>query len=275
MNLGHLRSALIRQMWFRITVVTLVVLGIAAIFPEQQSTDFRKSLAGAYQATLVVFSICFALALALVNNYVKGLREAASKRISDIRSMIEKVYDEMKSSKDEDAMKVVKHFLIPAMSADAKEWHDHMAIQPIWDRLYEPLQSLHARYPNYVPRHFLRLEDEYNELGLLLIRRILIPIHTAAINGALLLLATAIAGIFVVALMPYSLQGNLIASLISASMGALAVLELWLLAAALNQEAEEEGPQYLFDQSRDIDAGADSPTRETRSAHEIGHLRDG
>lgn len=239
-------------------LVATALLAVTVFYQFADVDKLREGMTKALQASTLLFAVCTAISLAVFNNYVKGLKDSALKRITDVRGIIEKLYDEFHDSEDEDIQEIVDDYLLPLLSFSTPQWLDFDPLKPVLERISEPLTRLHERNPTILPRYFLRLEDEINELGILYIRRIISELHTRTILGAFHLICVGIIGIFVVAILPISFTLNFIAVATATAIAVLAILELLLLISYIRQEAREELPSYS-DLDSDIE---DSSVRE-------------
>lgn len=244
----------LRTTWFRIIIVAFALIALTAVYPCTDHAVLREGTAKALQGSTLLFAICTALSLALINNYVKGLTEAALKRVTDARVIVEKLYDELHKSEDEDAKQIVKDYLLPLLSFSTDQWLAFDPLKPVLERIVEPLTRLQQRNPAIAPRHFLRLEDEINQLGLLYIRRVVSGIHSETIEGSLLLVSVGIFGLFLVALLPHGFLPDYIAVACAIAIAMFAVLELFLLVSYIRQESEEELPNYADDDDEKLPA---------------------
>jgi hypothetical protein len=237
----------LRKSWFRTTIVAVALLSLTAAYPFTDHAVLREGSAKALQGSTLLFAICTALSLALLNNYVKGLTDTALKRVTDARVIVEKLYDEFHQSEDEDAKQIVKNYLLPLLSFSTTQWLAFDPLKPVLERIVEPLTRLQRRNPAVVPRYFLRLEDEINQLGLLYIRRVVSGFHSDTIEGSFLLVSVGILGLFTVALLPHGFLQDYIAVASAIAIAMFAVLELFLLVSYIRQESKEELPSYNDD----------------------------
>lgn len=246
-------DTLLRKSWFRLILVTAAVVAVAAFYPFAEVDRLREGMAKVLQSATLLFTVCSAISLAVFNNYVKGLKDAALKRITDVRGIIEKLYDEFHDAEDEDLQEIVNCYLLPLLSLPTPQWLDFEPLKPILERIVEPLTRLHERNPTIAPRYFLRLEDEINELGILYIRRIVSDLHTRTIVGAFQFVCVGIISICIVAILPISFTLNFIAIATATAITALAILELLLLLSYIKQEAREELPNDSDDTDDIVD----------------------
>jgi hypothetical protein len=240
-------QTLLRKSWFRMVLVAVALVAVTAMYPYLDGDRLRDGMARALQASTLLFAVCTALSLAVLNNYVKGLKDAALKRISDARTILEKLYDEFYESDDPDIQEIVNHYLLPLLSFSTPQWLAFDPLKPALERIVEPLTRLHERNPAIAPRYFLRLEDEINELGILYIRRVISGLHAQTIEGSFLLVCVGIVGIFIAAVLPPSFALNFVAVSSATAIAVLAVLELLLLVSYVRQEAREEIPDTSDD----------------------------
>ncbi len=237
----------LRTSWFRIVIVAVALIALTAVYPFTEHAVLREGTAKALQGSTLLFAICTALSLALLNNYVKGLTEAALKRVTDVRVIVERLYDELHKSEDEDTKEIVEDYLLPLLSFSTNQWLAFDPLKPVLERIVEPLTRLQHRNPAVAPRHFLRLEDEINQLGLIYIRRVVSGLHSKTIEGSFLLVSVGIFGLFLVALLPHGFTPDYTAVASAIAIAIFAVMELLLLAGYIRQESEEELPNYADD----------------------------
>ena len=237
----------IRKSWFRVCIVILTLTALNYCLPYADLASLREGASKALQATALIFAVCTALALAVLNNYVKGLRESSLKRIDDIRSLIEKLYDEHKCSNDPDIREIADDYLLPLLGFTTDHWLLFDPIKPTLEKIVEPGTRLHARDDSVLPRYFLRLEDEINQLGILYIRRVIAGLHLQTIRGVFILVCVGILTIVAAFALPSTPIANTVS--INASFGVIAfsIIELLLLMSYIAQEAEEETPEVDVD----------------------------
>jgi membrane protein implicated in regulation of membrane protease activity len=233
---------LIRKSWFRICVIGFALVALNSCLPGADLATLREGASRALQATALIFAVCTALALAVLNNYVKGLKESSLKRITDIRSLVEKLYDEHKNSSDPDIQEIIREYLLPLLSFTTNHWLAFDPIKPTLEKIVEPGTRLHAKDGSVLPRYFLRLEDEINQLGILYIRRVIAGLHLRTIQGVFILVCVGIITIVAAFTLPSTPLANLVSINGSFAVIVFSVLELLLLMSYIAQEAEEETP---------------------------------
>lgn len=239
--------SLIRSSRSRLLIICFGLVILNFTLPYIDANILREGLAKALQASTLLFAVCTALSLAILNSYVKGLKEAALKRISDTRDLIEKLYDEFHESEDPDLKIIVCDYLLPLLSFSTNEWLSFDPINDARKGMEEPLTRIHERNDVIVPRYFLRLEDEINELGILYVRRVISGLHSDTIKGSLLLVCVGIVALVFVMGAPAGLVTTSLAINVSLAIIAFAVLEILLLTSFIMQESEEELPDYSSD----------------------------
>ncbi len=232
--------AIIRNSWFRLLIVGLALASVNSILIYAPSAAARGKALTALQSSTLLFAICAALSIALVSNYVKGLRETYLKRVSNVRDMLEKFFDNHNTSNDPDIKEILVNYILPLLYLSTREWLMFDPIKDITKKITKPLEKLHARDYTFLPRHLLRIEDEINEIGLLYIRRICSDIHLKTISGTFGLVAVGIIALGFLYLLPTGISSDLIVVSISTTIVVLAVLELLLILSYLQQEGREE-----------------------------------
>lgn len=236
-------TRLIRRSWFRVGVVCAVLVVLNCCLPDADLSRLRDGASRALQATALIFAVCTALALAVLNNYVKGLKEASLKRITDIRSIIEKLYDDHKDSDDSDTQEIIHDYLLPLLNFTTNHWLAFDPIKPTLEKIVEPGARLHAKDSSMLPRYFLRLEDEINQLGILYIRRVIAGLHLQTIQGVFVLVCVGIVTIVAAFTLPSAPLADTVSINASFAVIAFSVVELLLLTSYIAQEAEEETPE--------------------------------
>ena len=247
-------EVLLRRSWFRITLVFIALLAVTAAYPHVDENRLRENVTDALRSTTLLFAVCTALSLSMLNNYIKGLKDSAISRISEIRKMLESYYDEFNESEDENLQEIVHEYILPLLYFSTSEWLAHDPIRPVLGRIVDPLTRLVQTDPEIAPRYFLRLEDEINELGINYVKRVISGLHAKTIVGSFVLISVGIVSILLVALMPPSFTFNFVAVLAATAVMMFAVLELLLLVSYLRQEAREELPEEGADEMEDEEA---------------------
>lgn len=238
---------LIRKCWFRLFIVSVALVMMTAYFPYADFSLLRDGYTKALQASTLLFAVCTALALAIVNNYVKGLKESSLNRIATIRDLIEKIYDESKASSDPYINEIVNDYLIPLLGFSTEEWLLFDPIKPILDKIQKPTEKIVEHDIIYVSRYLLRLEDEINELGILYIRRVVSELHVKTIRGVFYLICVGIGSLLAAFTLPHNQTGNLISIYASLATIIFSILELLFLLSFIEQEGREEYPYINHD----------------------------
>ncbi|WP_156863910.1 hypothetical protein [Casimicrobium huifangae] len=234
---------LIRKSWFRIGIVCVVLALLNIYVPYAELTLLREGASKALQATALIFAVCTALALAVLNNYVRGLKESSLKRIADIRSLVEKIYDAHKDSDDPDIREIRDVYLLPLLTLTTGHWLQFDPMKPILEKIVEPGTRLTKKDGSILPRYFLRLEDEINELGILYLRRIVAGLHLQTIQGVFVLICIGMITIAAAFSLPNTPLCNVISINASFATIVFSTLELLLLMSYISQEASEEFPE--------------------------------
>ena len=237
----------LRKSWFRVLVVGATPALLLLIYPFTDAQALREGTTKALHASTLLFAVCTALSLAVLNNYVKGLKDTALKHASEARNILEDLYDEFHDSNDQDLKEIVNEYIIPLLCFATPQWLSFDPLKPVLGRVVEPLTRVVETSPGIAPRYFLRLEDEINQLGLLYVRRVVSDLHARTIEGSFLLVCAGIVGILAVGVMPLSPMLNYIAIALAIAIVVFAILELLLLVSYVKQEAREELPDHADD----------------------------
>jgi hypothetical protein len=189
----------------------------------------------------------------MFTNYVRGLRDAYERKVSDVRDLLERFFDEHKESQDPDVRLIIDTYITPLLELNMGAWHSFEPVKEILPRVDEPARRLHRRDRTFLPRYLLRIEDTTNELGILLIRRIVSQLHIDNVSGTFLLVAFGISVLAISSFVPNNPVGNFVAVWLSLSVVVLAVVELLLILSYVRQEGREEQPE--------IEANDEEPNR--------------
>jgi hypothetical protein len=227
---------------FLVILITNIVL-----FVDESHHGIRDEALKALQSTTLLFTVCAAMSIALLANYVRGLREAYLKRVSDIRDLLEEIFDKLGTSNNDDIKPIVDDYIIPLMCLNNKDWLEFEKIEEISKRmetsLLEHLQHLHARDKTFLSRYLLRIEDDINEITLLYIRRIASKLHTETASGSFILVSFGIIVLGFSHLLPVGTTTSILVVNISTAIITLAVIEVLLILSYFRQEAREERPE--------------------------------
>ena len=238
--------ALLRKAWFRLIIVALILVIVNVILAnflaDSSSASLRVEAIKALQGATILFAISAALSIALFSNYVKGIRERYLDRVSNIRDLLEKFFDEHRSTGDPDIQDLLDDFVLPLLSLGTNAWVTFDPIRNISEKIVDPATRIHARDDTFLPRYLLRIEDEIDELGVLYIRGIITGLHLKTISGAILLIASGIISLGFSYLIPNGPINDLLVINISITIITFAVLELLLILSYLQQEGREEQP---------------------------------
>jgi hypothetical protein len=196
----------------------------------------------ALQATTLLFAVCAAMSIALFTNYIRGLRDTYLAKMSEIRNLLEKFFDEHNDSRDPDIESLINEFVIPLLGSNTDEWFQFEKINEIRKTIVTPVARLHKKKNWFLARYLLRFEDEINELGLLHIRCVVTELHIKNISGTFFLIAFGMSVLGMSYLFPNSPRGNFIVMALSASVVIFAVLEVLLILSYFKQEARDEFP---------------------------------
>ncbi len=239
--------SLIRQTWFRLVVLALVLCSINVLLSGSGYSSARGEAIKALQSSTFLFAICAALSIALFTNYVNGLRDAYLERVSNVRDLLEKFFDNHNRSDDEDIQRILKTYIVPLLRLNTRDWVIFDPIRDISDAIPEPATRLDERDRSFLPRHLLRIEDEINEMGRLYIRRVISGLHLKTITGTISLVAAGILALGFSYIVPTGQIGDALVVNVSATIVILAVLELLLILSYLQQEGREEQPEIEDD----------------------------
>ena len=112
---------LLRKAWFRVFLVSIAILATNGVLLAWPPANLRQEALRSLQAATFPFAICTAISLALLSNYVNGLREAYLLRVRDIRTALEHFYDTHQASRDKDIKRVMDVYIFPLLSFNTGE----------------------------------------------------------------------------------------------------------------------------------------------------------
>lgn len=139
--------------------------------------------------------------------------------------------------------------IVPLLCLGREQWLDINNYKE-WSRSVRPqILRLVERKPLLLPRHFLRLEDEVNELGVLYLRRVIVTQSVSIVTGAFILIAVAMAVIAGASISPHGVIADFVVLNICAAVIVFAILELLVILSFVRQEALNEA---------DVEFGAES-----------------
>lgn len=231
---------LIRKSWFRISLIFIVIVIIFWFLPYVDADEIRHDFSKVLQSSAILFAVCSALSLNILNNYIKGLKESSLKKVSDAKNIIEQVYDEFFDSKDDAVKSMVDDYIRPLLSFSTKDWLEMDEIKCIFDRVDGVLSELSKNNKFIIYRYLLRLEDEINEIGILYVRRLISDTYAEVILGVFLLLSVALFTMLLAVILPYTFVLNFIVIAASVAVIVFGVLEMLILTGFLVSEMNEE-----------------------------------
>ncbi|MEW6066787.1 MAG: hypothetical protein AB1610_00605 [Nitrospirota bacterium] len=257
---------LIRRMSFRLSLAIVAMISTdLLVLSTQDLFNYRRSFLDAVIAVSLIFAITTGIIMAIINNYVKGLREQFMEQARRVRTLAWDCRDYFAGIDDKEFQTFFSQFIRPLAEKSLREWSQIENIQN-WEKgIDEQLLKL-MKMNNPPPglytliyRYLLPLEDEISQLGLLYIRRAAATVHVNTATGSYYLLCFAVGVIAFGKIMPSTLTINLAALNGAAAVVTYAVLELLFVLSFLVQEVSEEyieitNPINVDEQIEDINS---------------------
>lgn len=243
--------ALFRKSWARVSIVVTAIVAVNTALIFNGSDDIRVNALRSLQSSALLFAVCIAVSLALFTNYVKGIRDSFLNRSSKIRDMLEKIFDEFKDTEDPDVKEIIDRTVVPLLNMTTDDWIRFVQANSILERLTDPLTRLHERDKSFIPRYFLRVEDEMRELAKGYIRIVASSIHVETVSGAFYLVTFGILCIGLSFAVPVGQMGDLVIASATTAIVSFGAIELLLILSYLRQEAREEGYGVNSDETDD------------------------
>lgn len=254
-------AQLLRRLWGRALMVAIGLAALDALLAANllSHAAARDAALGALQGSMLLFTIGSTLAIALFSSYAAGLKDAYTRQVGRVRDMLVDIIDEHDDSSDPGMQELADALFRPLIELSGREWESYYPVQEITsafnpDDLPSAMDFL-KRNPWFAYTRLLRLEDELNELGMLLIRRAISPIQANLLAGAIILVVCAIAALTVGQLLPHAAWSDYLAINVSVAVIGLGMLHLLFTLSMLRQQAREEVPPTP---EPDEDSGRDS-----------------
>lgn len=237
----------IRRIWFRLLITVIAMVGIdLLVLSSNNIYSYRRAFLDALVATSLIFAITASLILAIINNYVKGLREQFVEQARRVRRLVWDCYDKFADSGDPAFQDFLRNHIHPLLEKSLRDWSQIENIQ-IWGKgIEEQLMKLlktdnpPPRLYAFIYQYLQPLEDEVNELGLLYIRRAASVLHSKTATGVYYLLSFAVIVITFGRVMPSAPRIDIAVLNGSVAVITYAVLELLFVLSFVLQEVREE-----------------------------------
>ena len=170
---------LIRKRKLLFFIPTIVAgLAIAIVFYSNNHLELRTAGNDALRSISILFALLAASSMALLNNFVNGLREPAKKQISEVRTILDEIADSKEQKQYEELDSLIDNYINPLRCLSLQEWLEFDDANNIRRKMpQKTLISLNQKDTIFFARYLLRLEDEFNELGVLFVRRIVARHH--------------------------------------------------------------------------------------------------
>lgn len=238
---------LIRRISFRLSLVALAMISIDIIMLSANSIYInRTAFVDALIATSLIFAITAGLILAIINNYVKGVREQFIEQARRVRHLAWDCYENYAAIDQPDFQDLFSSNILPLAKTSLSEWSNIENIQNWGKNVDEQLvrclklENHPPRFNTFLYRYLLPLEDEINLLGRLYIRRAATELHARTATGVFYLLAFAVAIIAIGKIMPSATIIDWVIVNCAIAVITYSVLELILVLSYLLQEVREE-----------------------------------
>jgi hypothetical protein len=169
---------LIRRMSFRLALVIAAMIGTdLLVLSTHDIVNFRRSFLDAVIAVSLIFAITTGLIMAIINNYVKGLREQFMEQARRVMKLAWDCRDYFAGIDSAEFQKFFSQYVCPLAEKSLRQWSQIENIQN-WEKGIEDNLPKLMKMDNPPPglytliyRYLLPLEDEISQLGLLSIRR--------------------------------------------------------------------------------------------------------
>lgn len=237
----------IRRKSFRLFLVLIAMIGVSLLaLSSPDMSEYRRSFLDALIATSLIFAITAGLILAIINNYVKGLREQFMDQARRVRQIAWDCYDNFTEINNPEYQTVLSAYVLPLAEKSLREWSQIENIQN-WSNGIEEQLTILLKKDNPPPgqyelinRYMLQLEDEMNELGLLYIKKIKASLHADTAMGVYYLLCFAVAVIVLGKVLPSTPSLDLVVLNGAAVVVSYAIIELLFVLSFTMQEMREE-----------------------------------
>lgn len=227
-------------------LIPLVVAGfaIALLLETGNHEELRLAGANALRAVSILFALLAAASIALLNTYVSGLREAAKEQISVIRNILDEISNSSEVQQYEELASLVENHINPLRSLSLQEWLEYDEANHLRNMPDDKLISLNQKCGVFFARHFLRLEDEFNELGLLFVRRICSKLHFETAQWSFGFLIASMVLISASYIAPSTQAWNSVVFVLEAVLVAAVIVNASFLFSFFLNEASEEVSIY-------------------------------
>lgn len=237
----------IRRQSFRLLLAFIAVIGLDLLVSSADDiSNYRRSFLDALIATSLIFAITAGLILAIINNYVKGLREQFIEQARRVRQLAWDCYDNFVGIDNQEFQSFFSAHVSPLAEKSLREWSKIENIQNWGKGIEEQLMKL-LKMDNpppdlykFIYRYLLPLEDEISQLGLLYIKRVSASLHAKNATGVYYLLCFAVVVIALDKVLPSTPTFNLIVLNGAAAVVTYAILELLFVLSFVLQEVREE-----------------------------------
>ncbi|CAD2223814.1 membrane hypothetical protein [Pseudoalteromonas sp. 3J6] len=237
---------LLRKSWFRILSISLIVISLNIIYLLNNEEILRSDILTALKNSTLIFTLCAVLSIALFTNYIKGLRDSYNNQVVAIRDMLGEFLDKYKHTEQIEIRQYKEQVIYPLLESNHAEWDDAIFINSkldALDLLQEQLVVINKQDPECFYRYILRLEDEFNKLGLLFVRRIATSLHLKTFKSVFTLIIIGLIVTGTAYLLPHTVLFDFITFNFSTLIFTFSVFELVILVGYLIQEAKEEMPE--------------------------------
>src|SRR5664280_2219549 len=237
----------IRLPSLRLFITVIIMIGVDLIVLSSHVTlDYRQSSLEALIATSIIFAITAGLILAIINNFVKGLRDQFIEQARRVRQLAWECYDNFVKVDNQEFRTFFSKHILPLAEKGLREWSEMENIQN-WGKDIEKGLIKLIKMDNHAPgiyeflyRYLLPLEDELNILGLLYIKRVLVLRHATTATGVYYLLCFAVVVITLGKVLPATPTFNLLVLNGAIAVITYAILELLFVLSFTLQEVREE-----------------------------------
>ncbi|WP_047514288.1 hypothetical protein [Methylophilus sp. Q8] len=166
-----------RNLLLLIPLVVAVLASLIAVHTKNYH-ELRLSGAEALRSVSILFALLAGSSIALLNTFVTGLREDAKKQIAEVREILDEIANSKERNGYEELESLIKNQIDPLRCLALKEWLEYDEANFIRQQMPDTeLIALSKKDSVYFARYFLRLEDEFNELGVIFVRRIVAKHH--------------------------------------------------------------------------------------------------
>lgn len=233
------------------------------VLSSHEILAYRHSFLDALIATSLIFAITAGLILAIINNYVKGLREQFIEQARRVRQLAWDCYDNFVEIDNQEFKTFFTAHVLPLAEKSLRDWSQIENIQN-WGKGIEEqlikLLKMDNRPPGlykFLYRYLLPLEDEISQLGLLYIKRVSASLHAKTATGVYYLLCFAVVMIALGKVLPSTPILNLAVLNGTAAVITYAILELLFVLSFTLQEVREEYTEITDSPNEEIQNTSD------------------